>query len=66
MGAVEKIEDVYQSACLHCGSATAPFVIAESRVDFAVCCNRNNGGCGATGGFARTVIEAIMNWNRRP
>ena len=31
----------------------------------AVICSFNRGGCGASGGFAKTREEAIAKWNRR-
>ena len=32
---------------------------------YAVCCDVNNGGCGATGGYKKTREEAAENWNKR-
>ena len=32
---------------------------------YTVVCNRQSGGCGATGGYHRTESEAIEAWNRR-
>ncbi len=63
--AAEKIEDHYQAACSHCGSVTAPEVIPDVDDNHAVICNTHQGGCGASGGYARTPREAIVKWNRR-
>lgn len=30
---------------------------------FAVCCNINKGGCGATSGYRQTIDDAISTWN---
>ena len=52
--------------CPHCGGTNLVFLYAEgSEIDVTVCCNFNNGGCGATGGYRRTKEEAIEAWNRR-
>ena len=32
---------------------------------YAVVCSVNEGGCGASGGYARTEQEAVTKWNRR-
>ena len=37
----------------------------EEDLYMAVVCNVNLGGCGASGGFAKTREEAIAKWNRR-
>lgn len=61
--------------CPHCGSVDAPEVLtwgelsqqesASASSSFAVCCVVREGGCGATGGFAQTPMEAREKWNRR-
>ena len=33
--------------------------------EFAVCCDINNGGCGACSGYHTNTIEVIKNWNKR-
>lgn len=40
--------------------------LEEQRIDeWAVCCDAQNGGCGATGGVYLTPEGAIKKWNRR-
>jgi Lar family restriction alleviation protein len=38
----------------------------KSKPYYAVVCNVNLNGCGASGGFKRTPQEAITAWNTRP
>lgn len=45
-----QIEDLYESKGLDC---------------FAVCCDAQNGGCGAVGGYEEERDDAIATWNRR-
>lgn len=62
--------------CPHCGHAKAPSVDAASELDgierdddneqWKVCCDVNDGGCGASGGFHTSIAEAIEAWNTRP
>lgn len=33
--------------------------------EFAVCCDINNGGCGACSGYSIDTITTIKRWNRR-
>ena len=33
--------------------------------DYAVCCDFEQGGCGATGGYQLSKIKAIELWNKR-
>ena len=37
----------------------------EDRNSFAIVCDYNEGGCGATGGYSSTKGGAIRNWNMR-
>ena len=37
----------------------------EDRDSFAIVCNYNEGGCGATGGYSPTRYGAARNWNMR-
>lgn len=39
--------------------------IFENIRNYIICCDFNNGGCGATSGFRRTEEEAIEAWNKR-
>lgn len=32
---------------------------------YTVCCDVNNGGCGAAGGFSETKPGAVEKWNNR-
>lgn len=41
------------------------FERCEATGYYAVVCDVNEGGCGASGGYARTEQEAISAWNRR-
>ena len=41
-----------------CGSMNEP-------ENYAVCCDAENGGCGATGGYGITEEEAVKNWEQR-
>jgi Lar family restriction alleviation protein len=41
------------------------FERCEATDYYAVVCDVNEGGCGASGGYARTEQEAIAAWNRR-
>lgn len=58
--------------CPFCGNEQSLFVGGaneisddEREIGFAVCCDFNNGGCGATGGYRSTEKEAVMSWNKR-
>ena len=33
--------------------------------EFAVCCDINNGGCGACSGYSTSKIKTIKRWNKR-
>lgn len=57
--------------CPFCGKKVAKLYM-DSDLDFGdsarqvlACCNFRNGGCGATGGYANTVEQAVLNWNQR-
>ena len=59
-------------SCPFCGSKTAPKVLTAVEIDqdvnapdFAVCCQLDKRGCGATGCYALSPKEAIAKWNRR-
>jgi Lar family restriction alleviation protein len=41
------------------------FERCEATGYYAVVCDVNEGGCGASGGYARTEQEAVAAWNRR-
>ena len=34
-------------------------------IQYTVCCNARESGCGATSGYAETEEKAIEKWNRR-
>ena len=57
--------------CPFCGKEDL-FVGTDHEIDldllsgmFAVCCDFQNGGCGACSGYRDTKEEAIEAWNRR-
>lgn len=64
-------------ACPFCGSTTAPklFSVFESfpavalpsnlEDHWAVICGYNNGGCGASGRYCTSKVEAVEEWNKR-
>lgn len=64
-------------ACPFCGKQVAEItncVELEDCANFEACdncgfvcvvCSANNGGCGATGGYAPTEKQAMEKWNRR-
>lgn len=68
----------YLKPCPFCGNDTT-LVIANCRkledcegfrecVDepyLSVVCDKTNGGCGASGGYAKDKAGAIVNWNER-
>ena len=71
----EKIE---LKACPFCGKDVAVFRDCQQlevctqkgrcsirTPNFAVCCNFNEGGCGACGGFRGTAAKAAEAWNGR-
>ena len=33
--------------------------------NYAVCCDFEQGGCGACGGYELSKIKAVENWNKR-
>lgn len=37
----------------------------DMKLPYAICCSIHSHGCGATGGYYNTPIEAITAWNRR-
>ena len=41
------------------------FEECECNPCYTVCCDFNQGGCGASGGYYQTESEAIEAWNRR-
>lgn len=60
--------------CPFCGSLSVELsTAAEIDMDdedcageqWAVVCNYNNGGCGATSGYRNTPEAAVEAWNRR-
>lgn len=65
-----------EQPCSFCGQIKSLIVGDHDRIcggidpecvleGYAVCCDFSQGGCGATGGYRRTVAEAIKMWNRR-
>ena len=63
-------------ACPFCGSTTAPQLFTWTQIngadegkdriaEWAVCCDIQMGGCGATGPYYLTQDRAIKKWNRR-
>lgn len=64
-------------ACPHCGNSVAELTNCAELEDctcfescaeepfVCVVCNANNGGCGASGGYADSTEKAIEKWNRR-
>lgn len=64
-------------ACPFCGKQVAEItncIELEDCANFEACdncgfvcvvCSANNGGCGATGGYAPTEKQAVEKWNRR-
>jgi hypothetical protein len=63
--------------CPHCGKVEALEIASDhemllemgiepdSENAFAINCNINRDGCGATGGFRKTIEEAWEAWDRR-
>lgn len=37
----------------------------DMKLPYAICCSIHSHGCGATGGYYDTPVEAITAWNRR-
>ena len=37
----------------------------DMKLPYAICCSIHSHGCGATGGYYDTPVEAIIAWNRR-
>lgn len=61
--------------CPHCGSTIAPSVTTDRQMwatipelhplQYTVCCDFHDTGCGATGGYGPTPERAIEKWNQR-
>lgn len=58
---VARIVSCYENSCKEADADCKECPCAT----VAVCCDYNKGGCGATGGYRGTEIEAIVAWNRR-
>lgn len=59
--------------CPFCGSHTAPQLFPAVELNgnddddsCAVCCDCNEGGCGASGCYRQEAAAAVQAWNRRP
>lgn len=65
----------YLEPCPHCGLTTSLMIAASTEMGYnddnaiecyAVVCNVNRHGCGATGGYQPTITAAVSAWNTRP
>jgi Lar family restriction alleviation protein len=69
----KKVGWVELKPCPHCGKLDTVWVGNRNKISgtksdgqrIAVNCNRQIGGCGATGGYFDTEKEAVEAWNRR-
>lgn len=60
------------SACPFCGNATAQRIFSAKELyssydsnQWAVICDANNGGCGASSSFCEAKAAAVKKWNKR-
>lgn len=52
--------------CPFCGkSTTLDLDISELFSDYAIVCDYNEGGCGASSGYRDSEEKAVAIWNRR-
>lgn len=65
------LKDAELKPCPFCGGQNIVILKESQSLDdlsfplYALVCNWNNGGCGASSGNYPTVEEAIDAWNRR-